>query len=180
MKKILFFILLIVSIQSFAQPTGFQKRIVNERIQGGFMVDSLMIMPRFTDTTEANLHKRFDTCGAYFFSYTKDSVYYRACNPKRWVSVGSSSAGGSGSNSQRVQTHTSGATLTVSANSNTVRVDPSTAIDTLTITLPDLSNQNSLDSLVVNIFFGGVISPRNEVVGYLIMDTTGGNLLYQE
>ena len=122
MKKILFFILLIVSIQSFGQgtykgeskigeiiyydgyfiknnhftttPTGFQTRIVNERIQGGFMVDSLMIMPRYSDTTEANLHKRFDTCGSYFFSYTKDSVYYRACNPKRWICLGS--GGGSG------------------------------------------------------------------------------------
>jgi lysophospholipase L1-like esterase len=96
MKKILFFILLIVSIQSFGQPTGFQKRIVNERLQGGFIVDSLMVMPRFTDTTQANLHKRFDTCGAYFFSYTKDSVYYRACNPKRWICVGSGSGSGSG------------------------------------------------------------------------------------
>src|SRR6187402_3075315 len=90
MKKILFFILLIVSVQSLGQiPTGYQKRIVNERIQGSFMVDSAFNIPRYYDTTAANLHKRSDTCGAMFFSYTKDSVYYRACNPKRWITVGS-------------------------------------------------------------------------------------------
>ncbi len=94
MKKILFFILLIVSFQAFGQPTGYQKRIVNERIQGSFMVDSAFNMPRYYDTTAANLHKRSDSCGAIFFSYAKDSIYYRACNPKRWIILGSGGGGG--------------------------------------------------------------------------------------
>ena len=93
MKKILLFLLLIVSIYSFGQ-TGYQTRKVKERIDGRFMVDSVFNMPRYTDTTAANLHKGLDTCGAMFFSYTKDSVYYRACNPKRWICVGSGSGGG--------------------------------------------------------------------------------------
>src|SRR6188768_4088269 len=91
MKKILLFILIVISIQSFGQPTGYQKRIVNERIQGSFMVDSAFNIPRYYDTTAANLHKRSDSCGAMFFAYGKDSIYYRACNPKRWISVGSGS-----------------------------------------------------------------------------------------
>ena len=97
MKKILFGLLLIISFQAFGQvPTGYQYRRVNERIQGKFMVDSVFTLPRYTDTVQANLHKlTVDTCGAMFFSYTKDSVYYRACNPKRWITVGSGSGGGS-------------------------------------------------------------------------------------
>jgi len=89
MKKILFFILIVISIQSFAQPAGYQKRIVNERIQGSFMVDSAFNIPRYYDTTAANLHKRSDSCGAMFFSYAKDSIYIRLCNPKKWITLGS-------------------------------------------------------------------------------------------
>jgi lysophospholipase L1-like esterase len=91
MKKILFAILVLIGINSFGQvPTGFQVRIVRERIQGKLMVDSVFYVPRYTDTVQANLHRlTVDTCGAMFFSYTKDSLYYRACNPKRWITVGS-------------------------------------------------------------------------------------------
>src|SRR5687767_3503523 len=93
MKKILFAILVLISFQAFGQvPTGYQKRIVNERIQGEFMVDSAFHLPRYYDTTAANLDKAFDTCGKMFFSYAKDSVYYRACNPKRWITVGTSTS----------------------------------------------------------------------------------------
>ncbi len=95
MKNIFVLFLLIVSFQSFGQtPTGHQVRKVNERIQGEFIVDSAFTLPRYTDTTAANLDKAFDTCGKMFFSYAKDSVYYRACNPKRWITVGSGSGGG--------------------------------------------------------------------------------------
>ncbi len=88
--RIILILTLFISIQSFGQvPTGYQKRTVNERIQGKFMVDSFFNIPRYTDTTAANLHKGVDSCGSMFFSYTKDSVYYRACNPKRWICVGS-------------------------------------------------------------------------------------------
>lgn len=97
MKKLILILTIFISIQSFAQvPTGYQKRIVNERIQGSFMVDSAFNPPRYYDTTAANLHKRSDTCGAMFFAYGIDSLYYRACNPKRWISVGSGSGSGSG------------------------------------------------------------------------------------
>ncbi len=90
MKQIILILTLFISIHSFGQvPTGYQKRIVNERIQGSFMVDSAFNIPRYYDTTAANLHKRSDSCGALFFAYGIDSVYYRACNPKRWISVGS-------------------------------------------------------------------------------------------
>ena len=72
--------------QPYSQYGGKWKRII---------VDSVFNIPRFTDTTQANLHIGFDSCGAMFFSYTKDSIYYRACNPKRWISLGS--GGGTGS-----------------------------------------------------------------------------------
>jgi len=95
MKKILLFLFILVSFQAFGQtPTGFQSRKVNERLQGKFMVDTAFYLPRFTDTVQANLHKLVDTCGSMFFSYTKDSIYYRACNPKRWISLGSGSGSG--------------------------------------------------------------------------------------
>src|SRR6187399_1454591 len=95
--RIILILTLFISIQSFGQvPTGYQKRIVNERIQGSFMVDSAFNIPRYYDTTAANLHKRSDSCGAMFFAYGIDSIYYRACNPKRWISVGSGSGSGIG------------------------------------------------------------------------------------
>ena len=51
MKKILLFLLLIVSIYSFGQtPPGYQTRIVRERIQGSFMVDSGLHVPRYNGT----------------------------------------------------------------------------------------------------------------------------------
>ena len=103
MKKIFFAILVLVGINSFGQrkdvpaafyfpfnkhlidyfmppvPTGYQTRIVNERIQGSFMVDSAFNMPRYYDTTAANLHKRSDSCGAEFYSYKDKTVWMRIC-----------------------------------------------------------------------------------------------------
>jgi len=51
MKKILGLILLVVSVNLFGQtPPGYQTRIVRERIQGSFMVDSTLHIPRYCGT----------------------------------------------------------------------------------------------------------------------------------
>ena len=89
--RIILILTLLISIQSFGQvPTGYQVRRVNERLQGKFMIDTSVTLPRYADTTAANLHKGVDTCGAVFFAYLTNSLWIRACNPKHWVEVGSS------------------------------------------------------------------------------------------
>ena len=51
MKKILFGLLVLISIQALGQnPPGYQSRIVRERIQGSFMVDSTLHIPRYNGT----------------------------------------------------------------------------------------------------------------------------------
>ncbi len=51
MRKILLLLLVILSFQAFGQtPPGYQTRIVRERIQGSFMVDSTLHIPRYNGT----------------------------------------------------------------------------------------------------------------------------------
>jgi hypothetical protein len=65
-------------------------------------------VPRYNDTTEANLNKGIDSCGALIFSRDVNAFYYRACNPKRWTAI----AGGSGSTPTLQQVLTAGSTVT--------------------------------------------------------------------
>jgi len=65
-------------------------------------------VPRYNDTTEANLNKGIDSCGALIFSRDVNAFYYRACNPKKWTAI----AGGSGSTPTLQQVLTQGSTVT--------------------------------------------------------------------
>lgn len=41
-------------------------------------------LPRYADTTAANLDKGIDSCGALIYIGADVSIYYRSCNPKKW------------------------------------------------------------------------------------------------
>jgi hypothetical protein len=45
--------------------------------------------PSFADTVSANLQIGLDSCGALIYSRDINAYYYRACSPKRWVSISS-------------------------------------------------------------------------------------------
>lgn len=48
------------------------------------------IVPRFTDTTQANTNVKLDTCGKIIYTYDVLSLWVRTCSPKRWVQIGGS------------------------------------------------------------------------------------------
>lgn len=81
-------------LQSFAQPVvnraGSANTVQDARLMGLYN----LFVPRYVDTTAANVTsgtnpRGVDSCGAIIFLYTTNSIWTRACNPKRWIEVGS-------------------------------------------------------------------------------------------
>jgi len=88
MKKILFFILLIVSIQSFGQtPPGYQSRLVMEKVVS-FMIDSTLHIPSYCGTPSGvrsggsirDGALAMDTCNSILYIYSTST----------WIEVGPS------------------------------------------------------------------------------------------
>jgi len=46
-------------------------------------------IPRYNDTTAANLQKGIDTSGAIVYCYNTKTIWYRQNSPKKWVNLGS-------------------------------------------------------------------------------------------
>lgn len=53
-----------------------------------------LFIPRYLDTTQANLNRGVDTCYAIIATYDSNKIWYRQCSPKKWVIIGSGSGGG--------------------------------------------------------------------------------------
>jgi len=88
MKKILILILscfsyFIGSSQSVIQRSTATNTVQDARWMGQFN----MFVPRYNDTTAANLQKGIDSCGAMIFTYDYNGYWFRACNPKRWLQI---------------------------------------------------------------------------------------------
>ncbi len=93
MKKILSLIVFLFGFfVSFGQP------IVNRAGQANTVADARLqatlnfFVPRFADTTAANLQKGIDSSGAMIFAYNTNSLWVRAISPKRWVEVSAGSS----------------------------------------------------------------------------------------
>lgn len=74
-------------------------------------------IPRYADTTSANVFKGIDSCGAIVYTYKGNTLWVRGCNPKRWLPA-SSGAGGISSfdfntNSSVIICYSSGACDTI-------------------------------------------------------------------
>lgn len=94
MKRLIIFFLVLVSMNAISQPVINRALQVNTVNDARLMASRNFYLPRYIDTTSANLDKGIDSCGAQIFTYTNNLVWIRACNPKRWIQGG---GGGGGS-----------------------------------------------------------------------------------
>jgi hypothetical protein len=93
MKKIFLVVLLsIVCSLSFSQAItnrGTSSVTVSDaRLQAQYN----LFIPRYADTTAANLQKGIDSCGAIIYTYSGNKIWKRGCSPKRWIEVGATAS----------------------------------------------------------------------------------------
>src|SRR5690242_843607 len=91
MKKIVVSLLVLFTMVScFAQPITRRAMDVNTVSDARLQAQYNLFLPRYADTTAANLSKGIDSCGAAIFTYDNNTQWIRACNPKRWVKAAGS------------------------------------------------------------------------------------------
>jgi hypothetical protein len=93
-KVILFFVFLFVCFSAISQPISYRASDVITVSDGRLQAQYNLFIPRYTDTTAANLKKGIDSCGAIIYTYEGNKIWKRSCNPKKWEEL--SSSGGSG------------------------------------------------------------------------------------
>lgn len=86
------FLTILVSLCSsilFAQPIVNRAGNANTVADGRHQSTLNDFLPRYADTTTANLPANIgiDSCGAQIFTYDINSVWIRKCSPKRWEKV---------------------------------------------------------------------------------------------
>lgn len=137
MKKLFLFISLFISGMCFGQSVSQRSNGTSTVNDPRLMATINLVIPRYADTTAANVQKGIDSCGAIIFTYADSGkVYVRKCFPvKYWAAIGSGGGGGSGgfltaNNGLTASTATNvqwGGTLiqatTISASGNTVTFD---------------------------------------------------------
>lgn len=87
MKKLLLFLNILVSLSCFSQPVTQRASPSLTTADGRLMVNLNFYLPRYLDTTAANLQKGVDTCGAIIFTYPGNKIWKRSCNPKKWENI---------------------------------------------------------------------------------------------
>lgn len=92
MKKLFLFLFVLVSYygaicQPVTQRSSKTITVMDARFDAAFN----MYLPRYYDTTEANLSESIgiDSCGAMIFTYINNGCWFRQCSPKKWVLFGS-------------------------------------------------------------------------------------------
>lgn len=86
-------ILLFFSTAVFSQqrdPTPGTQPRANQQIQvedANWFARNNLGLPRFADTAQANTFTKMDTCGRFIYTYDINGLWYRACSPKRWVTL---------------------------------------------------------------------------------------------
>jgi hypothetical protein len=87
-KKILFILsVLLICLSAISQPVINRTFGTNTVNDPRLMASTNFYIPRYVDTSSANILKGIDTCGAQIFTYSGNAVWYRACNPKRWIKL---------------------------------------------------------------------------------------------
>lgn len=107
-----------------------------------------------------------------FIRFNTDSLKIEYHTGAAWVSVGTGS-GVSGVALDDIQTHTSGATVTVSNGKNVLYVDPGSTLAALTITLPATAHNGN----EIQIYFGGTLTSGTVVTSLTISGNTGQSII---
>jgi hypothetical protein len=95
MKKLAFIVLLVGSFitsfsQRIVQRAGPANTVADDKLQ----VNKNFYLPRYADTLTANNTLGVDSCGALIYTYASNKLWSRACNPKKWIEVGTGGGGG--------------------------------------------------------------------------------------
>lgn len=90
MKYILLILALLCSISSYSQiiarSTNTSNTLTDERLH----IKRILGIPRYIDTTAANINKGEDSCGTIIYTYP-NKMWIRSCSPKAWTEVGAGS-----------------------------------------------------------------------------------------
>lgn len=103
-------------------------------------------LPRFLDTTQANLYIKMDTCGNQIYTYLGNKVWVRGCSPKRWIEQGAGSGSSINPNLQQVTDigfRTTDTTIFGGIRTNYITADTSTNPDYEIVIFPDLQNMTN-------------------------------------
>jgi hypothetical protein len=78
-------ILLLLCYNARSQPVIHRTFGTNTVVDPRFMASLNLLVPRYTDTMQANGSIGIDTCGAIIFTYSTNALWLRECSPKRWA-----------------------------------------------------------------------------------------------
>lgn len=97
MKKIFSFLFIIsffytATAQQIVNRAGPANTVQDQRLAANLN----FILPRFTDTAQANNSIGIDLCGAQIYTTNNNTIWYRQCLPKRWIKIMSEITGNCG------------------------------------------------------------------------------------
>jgi hypothetical protein len=84
-KIILICFALVIGLIAFGQPIVNRAGASNTVSDARWQAQLNAFLPRYNDTTAANLQKGIDSAGAKIYTRNPQAIWYRAANPKRWV-----------------------------------------------------------------------------------------------
>ena len=91
MRYLVIILLFFFSFEGIAQPISYRSNNQITVFDYNLFTGSSFRVPVYKDTIAANAAYTLDSCGKIIFTYTGNILWYRACNPKRWLQVGSGS-----------------------------------------------------------------------------------------
>ena len=141
MKKLLTILFLFCFYISFAQPVVNRSGPANTVQDARWMAQYNLFVPRYADTTAANLSSGVDSCGAIIFTYNTNGLWVRLCSPKRWSQLSSATS---------INIYNSDGTI-----SDAVRTVTLSASTDLTFV------RGGIDQLFLRDYVTGVASPDN-------------------
>lgn len=88
-KTLILFLLILIAATSFGQAIVPRASSAFTVMDSRWMGQYNAFMPRYNDTTAANLQKGIDSCGAFIYTYDVNACWFRSCynGTKHWVQI---------------------------------------------------------------------------------------------